>query len=69
MYASYEEHWIHMLLRSSSNCNQMFAVPRLSLTKFKESLSYSGPTIRSSIPNAITNTATLSSFSKKKRLS
>ena len=56
---------LNMSLRSSSNCNQMFVVPKPNLTKFKESLSYSGPVIWSSSPNDITNIATLGSFSEK----
>ena len=54
-----------MSLRSISNCNQMFNIPNLHLSKFKESMSYSGPIIWNAIPNEIKTTAVLSSFSDK----
>lgn len=52
-----------MTLRSSSN--QVFTVPKPNLVKFKESLSYSGPIIWNSIPNEITNSDNIGSFSNK----
>ena len=51
-----------MSLRSISNCNQMFNIPKPHLSKFKESMSYSGPIIWNAIPNEIKTTAALSSF-------
>ena len=43
----------------------MFNIPNLHLSKFKESMSYSGPIIWNAIPNEIKTTAVLSSFSDK----
>ena len=54
-----------MSLRSISNCNQMFNVPKPHLTKFEESISCSGPIVWNAIPNKIKTAATLSSFSDK----
>ena len=54
---------LNMSLRSISNCNQMFNIPKPHLTKFKKSMSYSGPIIWNAIPNEIKTTAALSSFS------
>ena len=54
-----------MSLRSLSNYNQILNIPKRHLTKFKESVSYSGPIIWIAIPNEIKTTAALSSFSDK----
>ena len=43
----------------------MFPIPKPHLTKFKQSISYSGPIIWNTIPYEINTTATLSSFSDK----
>ena len=56
---------LNMSLRSISNCNKMFNIPKPHLSKFKESMSYSGPIIWNAIPNEIKTTAALSSFSDK----
>ena len=56
---------LNMTLRSISNCNQMFNIPKPHLSKLNESMSYSGPIIWNAIPNEIKTTAALSSFSDK----
>ena len=56
---------LNMSLRSISNCNQMFNIQKPHLTKFKESMPYSGLIIWNAIPNEIKTTAALHSFSDK----
>ena len=56
---------LNMSLSSISNCNQIFNIPKPHLTKFNETMSYSGPIIWNAIPNEIKTTAVLSSFSDK----
>ena len=56
---------LNMSLRSIPNRNQVFNIPKLHLTKFMESMSYSWHIIWNAIPNEIKTTATFSSFSDK----